>query len=182
MGLSALAIFILAFLICVFVFYKEASPTYLGMVLDPDDARIQWSENVLLHVDRNYKTITEVNTTDTKSDSSSSPYKKTMISWKDLVQFLGFEPWNPLEGQNWVTLGNYKGNNLTESGIINHCLFDCSVPQKGSIAYAYVQSGYYCGNVGITVSMPTECKARGRSPLYRHLNHIQKKQIKTPNP
>ena len=75
-----------------------------------------------------------------------------MISWKDLVQFLGFEPWNPLEGQNWVTLGNYNGNNLTESGIINHCLFDCSVPQKGSIAYAYVQSGYYCGNVGITVT------------------------------
>ena len=125
---------------------------YPEMVLDSDKTEIPWAESVFEHIKKNYRTNSEISTTDTTTDSILSPYVKNLNSWEDLVSFLGFVPWNPIEGESWATIGNYNGTNLTENGKLKHCRFDCNVLDVTSILSAYVQTGYYSGEVGIIMT------------------------------
>ena len=137
----------------VHLYSSNSKHIYEGMVLDMSVKGIDWSENVYSFIRQTYKSTAKAHdVTDPKYSSSISPYIRTFESWNELVDFLGFVPWNPFEGESWLVNDYYNRASGVGSTNRDHCFFDCSVPEPTKISLAIVKTGYICNDVGITIT------------------------------
>ena len=137
----------------VHLYSNNSKHIYEGMVLDMSVRGIDWSENVYSFIQQNYKSTGKIHDiTDSKYSSAISPYIRTFKSWSELVDFLGFAPWNPFEGEPWLVNDYYNRANGIGNSNRDHCFFDCSVPEPAKISLATLKTGYICNDVGITIT------------------------------
>ena len=103
---------------------------YKGMILDTDSEDILWSENVKLLAAEIQEEQSKPLVMGLLDSAPKDISKKVFDTWDDLIDFLGFTPWNPLEGEGWVERKP------------NQCYFDCDVSENGSISSVIIKTGY----------------------------------------
>ncbi|MBQ6024704.1 MAG: hypothetical protein IJL20_03725 [Lachnospiraceae bacterium] len=72
-------------------------------------------------------------------------------NWSDAVNYIGFEPWNPLEDLNWLEKKNYVANDVKDSitGILYHCECHVDGDQEGKIGFSDLITGYTYNKIRI---------------------------------
>lgn len=128
--------------ICLLIEESNRSNYYEGMILDTGSENIVWSESVKTLATEIFEQQGKPLMIDLLDSAPKNRSKKVFNTWDDLIDFLGFTPWNPLEDENWVEKACYEGKNREPHGKTNQCLFECKVSDNGSISSAIIKTGY----------------------------------------
>ena len=76
-------------------------------------------------------------------------------TWKEAVEFIGVEPWNPLEDADWLEKMNYTGadvRNLFDENMLPHCSVEWIGSKDGKLTFAEITTGYATyGGIRVTV-------------------------------
>ncbi|MBO4415664.1 MAG: M56 family metallopeptidase [Lachnospiraceae bacterium] len=80
---------------------------------------------------------------------------KYFETWKEAVEFIGVEPWNPLEDADWLEIMNYTGadvRNLFDENMLPHCSLEWYGTQDDKLIFAEVTTGYATsGGIRVTI-------------------------------
>lgn len=87
--------------------------------------------------------------------SSSMPghISKQFKTWADAVDYLGFEPFNPLESCRWLQKMNFAGTDVIadpDSYDLMHAYLYLAGSEDGEVNYASLEAGYSMNAVSVT--------------------------------
>ncbi|MBQ6023993.1 MAG: hypothetical protein IJL20_00100 [Lachnospiraceae bacterium] len=88
--------------------------------------------------------------------SSDRPGNKTEYfeSWDEAINYIGIDPWNPLEKADWLEKKNYCGTDAKNyfSDKLFHCCFHASGTYDEDIAFSFLDAGYAMGDIQIVIT------------------------------
>ena len=82
-------------------------------------------------------------------------------TWAEAVDYLGFEPWNPLETADWLKKMNYAGADVVMPGDpgLMHSYLSWNGENAGAdtqVSYYALTSGYADGDVSVTIEISSD--------------------------
>ncbi|MBP5331082.1 MAG: M56 family metallopeptidase [Lachnospiraceae bacterium] len=93
-----------------------------------------------------------------KMISSSLPGagSKYFETWQEAVDYLGVEPWNPLEDADWLKIMNYTGadiKDMFDPEMLPHCSLTWYGTRDNKLTYAEFTTGYAVDDVRVTLKI-----------------------------
>ncbi|MCR5323003.1 MAG: M56 family metallopeptidase [Lachnospiraceae bacterium] len=77
-------------------------------------------------------------------------------TWEEAVEFLGVEPWNPLEDADWLQIMNYTGadiKDMFDPDMLPHCSLTWYGTKDNKLSYAEITTGYAVDDVRVTLKI-----------------------------
>ena len=111
------------------------------------------------------------------SDKMPGSCWKYFRTWAEAVDYLGFEPWNPLETADWLEKMNYGGADILMPGDSDLMHVDLSWNGENAgadtqVAYYALTAGYADGKVRVVIQISSDVYSTGE--LKRTDNHGEK--------
>ena len=101
--------------------------------------------------------------------SSSLPGagSKYFETWQEAVDFIGIEPWNPLEDADWLQIMNYTGADIMDMfnpEMLPHCSLTWYGTKENKLTYAELTTGYAVDDIRVTLKIDLHTVSQTEKP------------------